>query len=305
MSWLDAFLTSYNTVQSNGEELPQETILNFGSGFTVVDDVAGRRTTITASTGGPMVPTTMLTSSTSADLGVCNNSGVTQWYDQAPARAGQYWSTAVGGSNPATYNATGLNGLPSIDFSESVPSFFEPIVPAFQTAALYLKPDEFTLAVVLEYTGTKNAATSQICPLIFAATNNNPVNGVGLSVGLDPGNSANVIFAVFVNDSNGASSPKYVQSASVPKNVGHYVVATFLNGTLSLYLDALSAVTVTGVGNMTAAGGLTLPISIGNGGVSTSQRLNGHVGAELSWCRCLSSIETTAVQAYLQLKGGL
>lgn len=46
MSWLDQFLSAYNSVQSNGAALPQRSVLNFTDDMTVTDDAANARTNI-------------------------------------------------------------------------------------------------------------------------------------------------------------------------------------------------------------------------------------------------------------------
>lgn len=52
MSWLDAFFTAYNTIQSAGVALVQRQTLEFGAGLTAVDDTTNQRTIVTTSGSG-------------------------------------------------------------------------------------------------------------------------------------------------------------------------------------------------------------------------------------------------------------
>ncbi len=51
-SWLADLLAGYKTILVNGIALIQRNTLNFGSGFTVVDDPTNKQTTINATGGG-------------------------------------------------------------------------------------------------------------------------------------------------------------------------------------------------------------------------------------------------------------
>jgi hypothetical protein len=249
------------------------------------------------------LPTRGLTSFLIADNGVFNNAGaVTEWSDQAPSQAGKFWSTVASGSNPAAFNASGFNSKATIDFLESPSqSQFQFFFSSLNAEGYFCAPTEFTIAACLQYTGTKNFATNMVCPFLFAATSNNPATGCGLVVGLDPGNSNNVIFAVFAND----GTLKYAESASVPTNVAHYVVVTFSGGVLSIYLDANAAVTQGSVGFISPTTGLSAPVGIGAGGVSSSQCFEGHIKCIGAWCVGQTAGELAQTKAFIKAAGGL
>ncbi len=52
MSWIDAFLQAYHTIQIAASSMPQRSTVNFASGATAVDDPVNDRTVITVTGGG-------------------------------------------------------------------------------------------------------------------------------------------------------------------------------------------------------------------------------------------------------------
>jgi hypothetical protein len=251
-----------------------------------------------------------MTTLVNADFGVFNNAGaVSEWFDQAPSRVGMCWSTVIDSTTAATFNPAGFNGMATIDTLES-PSqsqFQYSTGDILDRATFFVKPDEFTIAACLLYTGTKTYQTGQLNPIIWNATQNGggDRDGCGLSVGIDPGNPNNVIFSVYANDSAGANPPKFAQSASVPKNVAHYVLGTLSGGVLSIYLDANAAVTTGGVGPVAVASLSSYTAQIAAGGGSTSQCLEGLIRAVVTYCVGQTAGEIAETLLYMKTTGGL
>jgi hypothetical protein len=93
MSWLDAFLQSYNTVQLNGVAYPQRQILNLiGSGISIADDAATESTNVTISGGGGSSVT-----------------GTGLWY----STAGTLNAAAVGFSGDVSFGALSAGFIPT------------------------------------------------------------------------------------------------------------------------------------------------------------------------------------------------
>lgn len=262
------------------------------------------------SPGGILLSTTGLTTFLVADLGVFNNAGaVAEWFDQTPSRAGEFWSTIISTTHAATFNAAGFNGKATIDTVEGAnASVFEYKLwggGAVEGDA-FVKPDEFTLACCIEYTGTKIWAASQLNPIIFAASNTGggTRDGCGLTVGVDNGDATMIFFSAFANVDAVAVTP-FVQSVAVPKNVPHYVVATFLGGVLSIYVDNLAVVTTAAVSPMTPSSLAADAAQIAAGGSSASQQFQGHIRAVASWCVGQTGAALAATQATMKSLGGL
>jgi hypothetical protein len=250
-----------------------------------------------------------MTTFVNADVGVFNNAGaVPEWFDQAPSRVGQLWTTFVDGTTPATFNPAGFNGKATLDTLES-PSMsqFQYADVSMMAGTFFLKPDEFTIAACVLYTGTKDWLASQLNPIIFASTQNGGGNrnGIGLTVGLDSATPGNVIFSVFINDSSGVNPPKFAESASVSGAVAHYVLGTLFEGNLSIYLDNNPPVTTAGVGPVDIVALSSTVGQITAGGASTSQVFQGHYRSMVAYCVGQTAPEIAQTLAFMKATGGL
>lgn len=330
MSWLDAFLTAYNTVQSSGVQLIQRNVLNFGAGFTVVDDVAGRRTTITASGGtvtGPPPRGLMMQLNTSLGMFVDGSNKPVNWRDQAPARLGKAWLPTGGVFLP---NATNINGLPTVEFEGLTggnPDYqlYEPGVAAGSpaiTSYLY-SPNELSIATVAKYTGSLVASpngtyiiptysANQLMATIAGQNYGPNPSTAGLCGGQYSGDASKVVFLAWVYDNPVAGGSwdithwKFVVSAPVPKAVGHYVVMTFGLGVLSIYVDNLAPVTLNGVGPIVCNDfyASTDLVAIGCSNGSGYSAWTGSILEVDGWNVCLTGAEVAAEQAWLVSAGG-
>lgn len=222
---------------------------------------------------------------------------VNQWYDLA--KVGQFFSAT---STGATFNASGFNNRETLDFIQGTEMPYINPEPSQATFAHYITPTDFTFATAIQYTGSNNNTASPITtPVIIATTNMTTFTDVpGLGVGLDPGNSANIIFTLYTS----ASPLRAVQSASVAKNVPHYVVGTFTGGTISLYVDALTPVTLGSVPAVTATE-LNISVELGASNESTSQELGAHLRSIHIWNVALDADEIAQAQAWLRTDSGL
>lgn len=113
MSWLDAYFVGYTTIQVGGAPLPQETILNFATGATAVDDPANGRTTVNIEvfiaptgtgfphiTSGGVDPAARAVNIASSDI-----TGLLPLTNLAYGTAGQFLVTHSGSSGPAEYKS--------------------------------------------------------------------------------------------------------------------------------------------------------------------------------------------------------
>lgn len=110
MSWLDRFFKQgYATLQSGGSPVAPETVLNFVSGATVVDDPANGRTNVTISGGGGATGTCTLEQFGAKGDNVTNDAAA---LDAALAAvgAGTYGAIILGAK---TYYVPGLHTVPS------------------------------------------------------------------------------------------------------------------------------------------------------------------------------------------------
>jgi len=261
------------------------------------------------------LPSRGMTAFLNGDNGVFNtvSTVVTEWFDLAPSRVGQFWSTDISGpTTPGTFNPAGFNGKATVDTVENpgTPNFYqaEYISSLNLTARTFVQPQQFTLAACVEYTGTINYSAPVFnlatCPMIWGsvrpAGSAFPV-GCGLLCGIDPGNPANVIFAAFVCIFN--VSLFFAQSVSVPKNVAHYVAATFMGGNITLYLDALAPVVTGGVPPMLPADLATAPWQ--TSGNTAGGLFQGHNRDLVTYNVGLSASEVAALRAFLKSDGGL
>jgi hypothetical protein len=249
---------------------------------------------------GPVVATGIPTRGLTTNLIASVATGVIkQWYDQAPSKAGQYWNSGAG----ANYNGgSGFNGNITYDFTEALNSRFILETTSMQTFDKFIKYYEFTFAAVLLYNGSLNFSNTTCPQIINEVGPNNPHIAGGLSCGKS---TSSVIFSVYVNDTNGAGACQFAESVAVAGNAPHYVIGTFGSGTLTLYVDALTPVVTTGVGNITIAQLTSQQCCIGSNDTSSFEYLQAQVQSIMSWNVCLTSTEITQLQTYLIALSGI
>lgn len=258
-------------------------------------------------TGGAagIVPVTRgLTLSLQAAQGINVSSGhVTNWRDLAPGKVGRRFTPGTTGAVPGT----SINGKATADFIGL--GGYNDINTGTGTIGLHVSPQEFSIGAVFKYTGAVNQGTGSInvpnTPQLFTAQGSNePPDNCGFAVGLDPGNSSNIIAMLWLSPNGATAAPATVQSVSVPKSAAYYVVGTFGSGTLSIYLSALTVVQTASVGNMidTDFNGDNIQVFYGN--ESTAPWVGSILELDV-WNVCLTSTEVAQVQAWLKAAGGL
>ena len=244
-----------------------------------------------------------LTLNLNADFGTYISGGnVLQWYNQWPSLNGPWLADPTG----VLFNASGFAGLATLDWNEAVATPFQSThFSNFQNTTAYVAAQEFSIGVVLQYTGTKNFDAAQVCPQIVTSYDAaNPRANFGLSCGLNSGDPTKVIFSIYVSDTDGGGPVKLAQSPSEVKAAQYYVLATFKGGILNLYVNGVLVATTSGVGNMTP-GALLNPICLGADQVSTSTYLGAHVRAIHVWNCGLNALELAQDLLYMKAEAGL
>ncbi len=166
----------------------------------------------------------------------------------------------------------------------------------------YLGDENWTIACIFKANGAllHNFANSATCPTLFGTSSgSNPPLGAGLVCGLNPGDPTQVQVSGYVTD--GASVMHTAPAQAAVAN-GHYVIAEFVGGVISTYLDHLAATTVAGVGPI---GDHTNQVQVGRNQASTLSNYSGEMALMLTWNRDLTSSERTQVQNGMRALSGL
>jgi hypothetical protein len=226
------------------------------------------------------------------------NNTVIMW-DNA-ARPGYYFtpdSTTYG--NTSLYNSSNasVGNNPTIDFTslgDASQGCFEVGVNVnsiLSTIDNFIQVNQWTLGAACLFTGTNGLdIPDNASPSIITTPNN---FGPGLVCGYSGGD---VIFAVWYQDST--STLRSVESAPVNAAVPHYVIATFVSGILSIYVDGVGPVT---------SGPNTLPsffnfkghnITVASNGISQLTEFVGSLVEVDVWNRALTSPEIGKLNTY-------
>jgi hypothetical protein len=254
-----------------------------------------------------LIPVTRgLTFSLQASAGVLNVSGKgPYWRDQSPGHVGRRFFDTTG--NGGATIGTSINSRPTLDFSSTGGGqrYFDPNVATSGTIVTF-SPEEFSIGAVVKYTGATNLNTGTMGVMPTIVGDNigtfNPPHSLGLSCGLDSGNTTMVQFCAWIYN----GSIQAVVAADVLASAAHYVVVTFALGVLSIYVDAAPAVTLGSLGTLQVAleTGSSVP-SIGGNGISTSGSFIGSILEVDGWNVCQTPTEISLSQAWLKAAGGL
>ena len=177
-------------------------------------------------------------------------------------------------------------------------SYGDAVVTPFATSTY--APNEFSFSAIANYRGPRNISTTDPThtPTIVGDVTN-ILSTFGLCGGLDISDPTKVQFVAFVY--NGAYS--FAESVPVDQTVAHYIIVTFANGNLSIYVDALSPVTTTGVAPFIPSGSPI--ISVGGAGPSGQAGWTGSMIEVNGWNICLTTSEIAQQIAWMKAISGL
>ena len=228
---------------------------------------------------------------------------VIYWHDLSPAYLGRQWTVTNGGSGN-TALGTSINGNPTIDFTAvnslgytaNVNTGPKQVCPTFQGSQL-------SIGCVCQYTGSVSVNTSTFdFPLLVG--DGQDFLCAGLSVGI--GTAGNVQFVGWVYDTTNTTL-KFVESANVPASAPHYVLFTYNEATsdISIYVDNLPVVTVSGVGVAYYVDEIAAVLTIGNNSSTNAYQFTGYLLEVDGWNVTLNATEIAEMQAWYQYVSGI
>jgi hypothetical protein len=226
---------------------------------------------------------------------------VFQWDNQA--RPGFYWSpstSAYGNTGLYNPNNSSVGGNPTIDmvqivdYSQAAYQLTTGTTVTFLSSFVFLS--QWTMGAACLFTGTQafNPSAFYGTPTILCANQGGGGDGPALVCGLSSGM---LVFGAWYNDLN--NDIQYVAADGVNPAVPHYVVATFLDGTLSIQVDG-GTIAITGPNPLMSPSNFSGEIAMSACGTLTSEAAE-FIGSMVEidcWNRALNSTEVGQLNTY-------